>query len=363
MLPPSESEGAATESHAHPCFNSNMRKASGCLALVVLCSSIVAAPPVKLKDLKIADFEKLPDDAMLDLDGRTVTKGSLLSEARKGGAPGAPLLMEADTMKAKFAQDQKSRLEAQNAAVISKVRTFASQLKAKRPALSASEAPSMNVVARAAAVDPASFGPGANFVVTGMGFGEEPGKVLVTGSWGTLDLYAAGAWGAWGPTWAGGSMPRSKVATAQTVSIVVETKDGRRTSPISASFHPSRVQLCSLLRLSSVSWPSGTCEVHPNGPGYLGPSIRCEHVSPPSGYVSVGTDRVSVNLKNGWVLDSYSLGVHPMGQAFVQKQISFTAGAPSMSANLMWAVLSSNGRVWWDMLVCGSGPNDGLPNQ
>jgi hypothetical protein len=342
-----------------------MRKTLGAVALAAAFSSLAAGPPVKLEGLKIADFEKLPDDALLDVGGRTVTKRSLLAESR-GAAAGAPQPVDASRLKAKFDQEQKGRIQAQDAAVLARVKSLAGGIKAAaRPTLSASQAPPMTVAPHSSSVDVSYLQPDALFLVNGLGFGDEPGKVLVTGSWGTENAFAAGVWLAWGPTWAAGRLP-SHAAPAQTVTVVVETKDGRRAAPLSVPFQPSRTESCGILRLTSVSSPGGswnTCAYKDYGPNYIGPYVGCRHTTPPSGYVSVGTDRVSLTLKNGWGVDSYSLNSDAYDKAILQKEIAFTAGAPSLSATFTWAVLNVNSSASWEMAVCASGPNNGLPNQ
>jgi IPT/TIG domain len=336
-----------------------MRKILCVLALLAACSSLVAAPPVKLSDVKLSDFEKLPDDTVLDVGGRTMTKSAFLAEIRKASsASGAPLAVEAEKLKAKFVRDQKSRIEAANAAVVAKSTARANQLKAvPKPTLGAAQAqvPIVAAPPRITSIEPAAISPGTLFTIDGVGFDMQT-KIFVTGTWGTFEV-TYGSTLSWCVC---GKLPLGLVASDQTITITLETEDGRRSQPFSAPFHPGRTQRCDVLHLGSVSWtsgPAGTCE-------YAGPSyeraVRCDHKASSNGYVSLGVDHVSMNpLKNGWGVDGYVLVVHPVGQASLQSDVSFTLGAPSMSANFTWAIANSNARTWWELLVCASGPDNG----
>lgn len=332
-----------------------MRKAIGLLAVLLCALAARAAQPVKVVGMEKAEFDKLPADTLLDVGGRFLTKAALLTEVGAAGAGASPRGgsgIDAAKGGAKFAEAEKGRLSALNAALKAKVR---------RPEVSKVATPPKTAVRPTiTSVEPHVIEPGLHVLVNGIGFGEDAGEVRIVGNFPgggyTLRTCNQGIC-TWYPAEIVGEVRDIQGVQDQNVSLVVVTKSGATSAPFPVQFRARRVQSCMrVVERSSVQGTpglEGTC-VQWQSEASIG--VECIHKHR---VIAAGTDRVSVNLKNGWVLTAY--GMRPgLTQGVLIPLVSFTSGSPSMSASMNWMVLPELGGlpayVTWKMDMCAVGP-------
>jgi len=271
--------------------------------LLVLASGAVfaAGPPVKLKGLPSADFDKLPADAQLDVGGRILTKSQLLSELGTGQAtaPSAPSL---EAMAAQIAQEDKAKADQSNALVLSRaraprVKTPASPLKPIEPHI---------------AEVPYDASPGYLVLVLGSGFGDRAGELHLRFPNGGIDLPLVPP-GARIGAQAASQLDSNRVwaddqvvaftpfelrgVVDQTAEVVVVRADGKRSPPAPIKFVAARqVQRVPADRVRQLIPDDGGCGYYPTS------SLACVYGSTFHIW-HMGSDEVRVektSFKNGW---------------------------------------------------------------
>jgi hypothetical protein len=219
-------------------------------ASLFLAPASHAAEPVEAKGLTKAQFDSLPDTAVLRIRGKTYTKAELRAlEARHVAARGAGLPALRQKAKsglaaaeAAFQAEEKARLFGLNAGIASRFGSAHRVTQSVGPG---------DVARVAGPMTPLITGvegkaePGASLYVEGKNFGAsgDAGKVELRGLPGgtrTLAFDPAFLF-PWAPTGVAVVVPDVSGVLDQDVSIVVVTKAGTATAPRTIPFHAARV--------------------------------------------------------------------------------------------------------------------------
>lgn len=338
------------------------------LAAALLIGLTAAAPgqrqPVKLETLPSEEFQKLPGTAIVEFQGRSMTKDQFLAEVRqkKSRSSSGPRA-GADPGK-EFEQKEKARIAAKN-----------SSLRASQPpsGISAEKSAEACNSPRIYSLDaaPPPLEPGQWVRINGCGFGSH-GSVKLFGvfSGGSLNLTPVKGGDCSCDSWKNHSIlvevppGVSGVTDQNLVQLQVASASSEKSNLWQTSFRAARVAVrlpFSALQVSCAKvGPGNVCQatLAPFPPGAFG-----RHGNPG---LSFGTDSYAVSLINSW--EAHSLFVNDLtDHSMLQPCIGFAVkGGSQTGANarvdVEWLEYENDCPARYVLLVHATGPK-GIPYQ
>ena len=350
----------------------------GVLLVATSAAQSLRGGPIKLEGLSRQEFDKLPPDQPLTLQGRPLTKSEFLAEVqqkqsqafrRRGGTSDAASRLN------QFQNKEKARIQAGNAS-----RFQAHQaLKVVPGGLSAVHCLNPKIEGFEVAV----VEPGMHYLtIKGCGFGwakgtptsagkpEGPGEVRLHGNFPGGSVHLPMSPYQWWSVWYDGTIdvnmpPGLNSLVDHTVQLQVIRKDGKQSNlwplKFKAAMQLRMLELSDFQVSCSNAATSNTC-----GPGKTGQYVDGQLADDPSKTATVyheaialsaGKDTFSLpSLKNGWHFVGYVFEDSSTPMSSVTPP-QFTPSANTVSANLNYSwTIFFNGEIRYDLTFWIVGP-------
>jgi len=300
------------------------------------------------KQLTREQFDRLQDTAVIDVRGARFTARDLRAKARRNAqalqerlrAVRGKAQAQAAAFRATFLQEEKTRLEAENA----QRRAGFGRLHALRvanPSLAGALAAAVANLAPQITATPASVKPGSFVFVEGQHFGDEQGTVLLKGlPGGDQALPFDGSYlFPWMDTGIAVVIPQgTAIYDDQQVTLQVVRKDGKASAGKTVQFQsPHEVVALqpAVLEKCDDNDTYHTCE--PNAMTFFGAHTEDTFWETDG----IGCDKWKVNLKNGWVFHSLAYYDWSNGGGSVGNPGQPIAGGTSWGWQVCWTVPGS----------------------
>ncbi len=286
-----------------------------------------ARKPVSgVRSMNRAAFEALGDDALVEVNGKSMSKRAVVSQVESLRANRAAMRTsdDVDGVRESFAKREKAARDAANAPVLRKLAEMKSDTTTATvaPAVISGGVVLKPITPSAPAPAPASpattspqltgmlgqVKPGNAVILFGSGFGNGEGEVRMYGSFpnGFVKL----AIDTWGPKGIGIFIPQVTGVLDQQITLKVVTKDGKYSNNRTASFTATReirkLKMSDFTKQECRDAAFSTDKCTTVGTTGCSSSVCGEHWVPVFGTVAKSTDRFAVTLKNSWSYESHA---------------------------------------------------------
>jgi hypothetical protein len=358
-------------------------------ATVALAAAMAAGPdaglgearkPIKIQGLTQQQIAQIPDDQPVEFLGKVTTKRELNGKRAQMETLVKVKLQQLDAasknelerLRGTVRAHQRSRIEKGNAAA----RNALQRQKMAGGGAGSEKAPGTGPQKR---VTPGSgtplgglsgdlgefcvkptlktmFGvpaPGAALAILGCGFGSQPGQVKLKGQFPGGELLLTGL--EWSNGGIGGTVPAISAVPDQPIKIQVQTSKGELSNEFSSQFDATDdVQVIPAEAVTTTcSDESDDDDCDP----VSGRTLDASHWTGLDYSNDDGVDKVKGSLKNGWVLDHWSMKESWQGLngAHANDPQGFSNGATSFNVSVSWSVAPGTHLGYW-LKLYATGP-------
>jgi hypothetical protein len=353
-----------------------------------LAAAIAAGPaaglgasrkPIKIQGMTKQQIAQIPDDQPVEFLGKVSTKRELNSKrAQMETSVKAKLQQfemaskaELERLRSSIRARQRSRIERGNAAA----RNALQKQKMSGGGAGSEEAPGTGPQKRVTpgggtplgGIDnlgkiclkptlKAMFGvpaPGAALAILGCGFGSQPGQVKLKGQFPGGELLLSGL--QWSHGGIGGTVPAISAVPDQPIKIQVQTSKGELSNEFSSQFDATDD-----MQVIPADAVTTTCSDESDDDDcdpVSGRTLDASHWTGLDYSNDDGKDKVKGSLKNGWVLDHWSMKESWQGLngANANDPQGFSKGATSFNVSVSWTVGPGTHLGYW-LKLYATGP-------
>lgn len=289
-------------------------------------------PPKSLAGLSKDQIKALPDNQPAVIGGKTLTRAQVRTEVQKGHLQlrsdiqgvASQKLQSFEQMKARNLSTQNEKARAMKASALAEAGKLASAVPTPTPKAPSGPPPDPKLTS----VGAAYLMPGGGFMVAGSALGSQAGtaKLEWMSQSGGLNLFVE----LWKDNLAVLTVPDNLSGVyRQTARLTLTRKDGKATNTMTVPFEPlTDVKLlpsADTIVVCSDGADINDCEKLPNQ------TFEGSHANTFDVSADHGQDKFKVNLKNGWVVDSWDF--HGKGWSMIGQDPRFHLSGISAGAS------------------------------